>query len=323
MQNWSTRHLPPAQQFEYWREVLCEAFTALEPGTSEERRFDSEVWMRPLSDVCVSSVRSSSYTIRRGAREIRRDPAEHYFCDLQLSGTSVVRQHGRQAVVRPGEFFIVDTRQPYEADFLDSPGEEWKIVCLRIPRQRLAPQLVAPDSLTATRFDTWAGPAALAGNFMRSLVSMRGELDEPAQRTLSNSLVDLLALAIGDSRGRGARDTRPAPRERERSRILLYIDSNLGNERLSAASVAAAFGISVRYLHRLFEDTDSSFARRVGEKRLDRCAADLTRRGASVSEVAYRWGFNDLSHFCRMFRRRYGMSAREWQREGRPGDRTS
>lgn len=315
MQSWSTRHLPPAQQFDYWREVLCEAFTALEPVTSEERRFESDVWMRPLSDICVSTVRSSSYTIHRGAREIRRDPAEHYFCDLQVSGTSVVRQHGRQAVVRPGEFFIVDTRHAYDADFLEAPGEEWKIVCLRIPRERLAPRLAAPDALTALRFDTWTGPAALAGSFIRSLVSMRDELDEGEQRTLSDSLVDLLALAMGQATGRGSRDTQVAPRERELSRVLLYLDSNLGDERLSAATVAAAFGISVRYLHRLFEDADSSFAKLVCEKRLHRCAAELAVRGAPVSQVAYRWGFNDLSHFCRVFRRRYGMSASEWQRE--------
>ena len=315
MQSWSTRHLPPAQQFDYWREVLCEAFVALEPGTSEERHFESDIWMRPLSDICVATVRSGAHTIHRGAREIRRDPAEHYFCDLQLSGTSVVRQHGRQAVVRPGEFFIVDTRHAYEADFLDAPGEQWKIVCLRIPRERLAPRLAAPDALTATRFDTWAGPAAVAGSFIRSLVTMRDELGEDEQRTLSDSLIDLLALAMGQTKGRGLQDTETSPRERELARIRLYLDANLGDERLSAPSVAAAFGISLRHLHRLFEDTDSSFAKLVCEQRLHRCAADLAAHGAGVSQVAYRWGFNDLSHFCRMFRRRYGMSASEWQRD--------
>ena len=79
--------------------------------------------------------------------------------------------------------------------------------------------------------------------------------------------------------------------------------------------VAAVFGISLRQLHRRVEDTDSSVAKLVCEQRLHRCAGDLAAHGAGVSQVAYRWGFNDLSHFCRMFRRRYGMSATEWQRE--------
>ena len=316
MQRWSTRHLPPARRFGYWREVLCEAFTALDSTTTESGQFDSDVWLRRFSDVSVSTVRSSSYTIRRGPREIRQDPAEHYFCDLQLSGTSVVRQNGRQAVVRPGEFFIVDTRHAYEASFLGNPGDAWKIVCLQIPRDRLATRLAAPEALTARRFDTWGGTAALAGHFIRGLTSMRNEPAPDEQLRLADILVDLLALAMSPATAAavpgGAGIT---PHERDRSRVLLHIDSHLGDENLSAAGVASTFGISVRYLHRLFEGTHSSFAKLVSDKRLQRCAADLAVHGARVSDVAYRWGFRDLTHFGRMFRRQFGMSASQWQRE--------
>jgi AraC-like DNA-binding protein len=33
-----------------------------------------------------------------------------------------------------------------------------------------------------------------------------------------------------------------------------------------------------------------------------------------VSEIAYRWGFNDLSHFNRSFRAHFAMTPREWRR---------
>jgi AraC-like DNA-binding protein len=218
-------------------------------------------------------------------------------------------------VVRPGEFFIVDTRHAYEASFLGRPGEEWKIVCMRIPRPRLDARLsIASDGLTAKRFDTWGGTAALAGMFIRGLTAMREELGESEQRTLADTLVDLLGLAMTPSH-RG-RDAKAAPHARDVARVLLYIDANLGDERLSAATVADAFGISVRYLHRLFEiGGDDSFARSVSGKRLQQCAADLAAPHARVSDVAYRWGFRDLTHFGRMFRRHYGMSASQWQRE--------
>ncbi|MCJ9728672.1 AraC family transcriptional regulator [Bradyrhizobium sp. PRIMUS42] len=32
-----------------------------------------------------------------------------------------------------------------------------------------------------------------------------------------------------------------------------------------------------------------------------------------MTDVALRWGFNDLSHFSRSFRRRFGMSPREYR----------
>jgi AraC family transcriptional regulator, positive regulator of tynA and feaB len=50
------------------------------------------------------------------------------------------------------------------------------------------------------------------------------------------------------------------------------------------------------------------------ERRLLRCAKDL---GAAVdvriSDVAFRWGFGDISHFNRSFRQRFGFSPREYR----------
>jgi AraC-like DNA-binding protein len=36
-----------------------------------------------------------------------------------------------------------------------------------------------------------------------------------------------------------------------------------------------------------------------------------------VSEIAFAWGFNDLSHFGRVFREHYGISPRDFRRSGR------
>ena len=41
---------------------------------------------------------------------------------------------------------------------------------------------------------------------------------------------------------------------------------------------------------------------------------DPNQERGSVSEIAYRWGFNDLSHFNRSFRAHFAMTPREWRR---------
>ena len=38
----------------------------------------------------------------------------------------------------------------------------------------------------------------------------------------------------------------------------------------------------------------------------------------SIEEVAYRMGFNDLSHFNKAFRARFGMTPRDWRNAGAP-----
>jgi AraC-like DNA-binding protein len=53
-------------------------------------------------------------------------------------------------------------------------------------------------------------------------------------------------------------------------------------------------------------------------ERLDRChreLADPALRAQTIGETAYRWGFNDLAHFSRAFRERFGCSPRQWRRQ--------
>jgi AraC-like DNA-binding protein len=36
-----------------------------------------------------------------------------------------------------------------------------------------------------------------------------------------------------------------------------------------------------------------------------------------ATTTSFAWGFNDLSHFVRVFREHYGMSPRDFRRSGR------
>ena len=45
-------------------------------------------------------------------------------------------------------------------------------------------------------------------------------------------------------------------------------------------------------------------------------AARAQRR--HIGEIAFAWGFNDLSHFGRVFREHFGMSPRDWRHSKMP-----
>ena len=93
--------------------------------------------------------------------------------------------------------------------------------------------------------------------------------------------------------------------------IRVHIKQHASDPAPSVSSVAAKFGISPRYLPKLLEHSDISFAQTVLEERLQACAAWLSGRGKdhSIADIAYRAGLGDLSYFCRAFRKRFGMSA--------------
>jgi AraC family transcriptional regulator, positive regulator of tynA and feaB len=76
--------------------------------------------------------------------------------------------------------------------------------------------------------------------------------------------------------------------------------------------------ISLRTLHLRFRLIGKSFGRFLLESRLDACRNALRDRNQdalSISEIAYRFGFNDLSHFNKAFRARFDCAPRECREE--------
>jgi AraC-like DNA-binding protein len=123
---------------------------------------------------------------------------------------------------------------------------------------------------------------------------------------------DLVSLAIGatpDSakfaHGGGLRAARLAS-------IKADIMTNLGRHDLSAEMIGKLHGLSASYIRKLFAGEGISFTGFVLEQRLlgaYRMLRELSER--SISTVAFAAGFNDLSYFNRVFRRRFGMTPSE------------
>jgi AraC family transcriptional regulator, positive regulator of tynA and feaB len=77
----------------------------------------------------------------------------------------------------------------------------------------------------------------------------------------------------------------------------------------------------VRTLHARFSQIGQTFGRWLLDARLDACGTalrDAHQRNLNISEIAYRTGFNDLSHFNKAFRARFGMTPRDWRNAGAP-----
>jgi AraC-like DNA-binding protein len=97
-------------------------------------------------------------------------------------------------------------------------------------------------------------------------------------------------------------------------RVKQYIDQRLADPALGPGEVAAAFGISTRYLHRLFEREHETVAQYIRDRRLERCRLlllDPRLSGHTILMLAYGCGFGDLSGFNRAFRAKYGMTPRQ------------
>lgn len=95
---------------------------------------------------------------------------------------------------------------------------------------------------------------------------------------------------------------------------LILMEQNIENT-LSVTRLAAALGISRRQLERLFfKEVNSSPALVYRRVRLERAKQLLRKSDTSLIEVAIGAGFENVSHFARVFRRAYGQSPGVWRR---------
>jgi AraC family transcriptional regulator, positive regulator of tynA and feaB len=101
------------------------------------------------------------------------------------------------------------------------------------------------------------------------------------------------------------------------SMMLDHIDRHSDDPELGAATLAARFRCSERYVHRLFATTGRSVGEHLNEKRIAACTRKLLDRNSvhkTIAEIAFAAGFRDISHFNRLFKRCNGLAPREFRR---------
>ncbi len=131
---------------------------------------------------------------------------------------------------------------------------------------------------------------------------------------VSNSILDMVATSWLMANGRKTSESAVA--ESRRIQIKRYIEANLRDPELTARSTAAAFGISPRYLHMLFANQDETVCNYILRRRLEQCVkqfSDPLWKKHTITEIAFSWGFNNATHFARVFREHYDTSPRDFR----------
>lgn len=313
---WQTNTRPRAEQYSYWREVVCEAFTPLRPTARGARdSWDREglsgwVETHPFGAVNGAEIGTCDQTIHHGKAEIDRLEEGVAFVNLMLRGRSVVTQGGSMCLSGPGTFSIVDATRPFRLDYLD----DWRAISFRIPIE-LIPDGVA-DADTAVRHATSRGLASVLADTMRAAWRAGTTLDDDQANSAGLAVVSLATALLRNSPATEfAAD--PVAGTVLRENIEHFVARHLQYGEVTPTAVAEHFGISVRKLHLLYEDRPATFGQTVMRLRAEQCAEDLLANpgGLTLTDLAAKWGFSDLSHLNRVFRRRFGCRASEYARQ--------
>jgi AraC-like DNA-binding protein len=297
----------PTDRVALWHESVWRHYVPLDVSVRDVRPFTGQVATDYLGDLRVATARSRPQTIRRTASLISASSQAYLMVGVQAHGTGVVAQHGREAVLAPGEMAFWDTESPYDIHF----PTDWAMTVYQFPRQSFGWSEATIAATPAVALRPEGSGSRLLGQFLGQLAVTAAAGDQQDNGPLACRAVDLVGTLVQQVLG-GEPDTRD---ELLLSRVRAHIDAHLADRDLGPAAIAQAHGISVRCLQRLFRQTGQTVTEHVRQRRLELARRELANprsRHRTIAAVARSAGFVDAAHFSRCFREAYGETPRQW-----------
>jgi AraC family transcriptional regulator, positive regulator of tynA and feaB len=308
----STNEVHARDRFDYWHDIACK--TLIQHSSKPECRqtFQAEIQISSLSDVDVVKFENSPMTVIHSSRHIRRATGDELFVCRQIAGELSLEQGGRDILLRAGAFTILDPLLPYTGVFSSTS----KLLVFKVPRRALEARIGNTRDVTVRAIKPLNAESSLASDFLVMLTPYASSLTLAAQEIVKHQALDLIAVSLAKTM-EGQRPRVSSARSLALSALRAAIDARLADPALDATSVAAAAGISVRYANTVLAEEGTSIMRLIQTKRLVRCRValeDKAQAHRTISDIAYGWGFSDMTHFGRRFKATYGALPSDWRR---------
>jgi AraC family transcriptional regulator, positive regulator of tynA and feaB len=307
----TTADIPLREKFAYWHDVVCRNLVDLEYQRVGGKHFDAAFHRTPISDIDLCRIQASPHCAERSSTGISRATNATLVFNFVLSGSLIAEQDGHLARLKVGDGTMCDADRPYKLH----SNEAFEIACIRIPRQTIASRIGRLQSVSAQNFSERSELAPMVFAYLSRLVERAPKLDSNAGPRVSQNFVELLLALVSEFAETG-QPSLTEYRSLALMRVKTTVERSLGQFGVTPATIADELKLSRRYINQLLEAEGTSLSRYIWERRLERCASQLrtaSLRRRSVSQIAIENGFNDLSHFSKAFRNRFGASPRAYR----------
>ncbi|WAX77431.1 helix-turn-helix domain-containing protein [Streptomyces sp. KMM 9044] len=311
-----TAFVPPGEREETIRHAVWESVVPVDidhhlPADDLSVR----IGLGTVGPIRICSARATAVTVERTQRLARRDEEPAVFLGLQMAGTSLVVQSGRQCLLRPGEFALYETATPYTLLFEEGVGHHF----IRFPRSVLSlPERLLRD-VAAVPLGSDNPLAGLAFTYFSGLADDE-EMHRGPHAAAVEPSIELVRAVVTSQLGDSSLAREPLEATLS-LRITRYMRAHLADPGLSAARIAAAHGVSVRHLYKVLARSGISLGDWIRSHRLAECRRELAGpngRLRTIAAVGRSWGFVDATHFSKVFRQAYGVSPRAWRDQNHP-----
>ena len=304
----SSEEYPSAKRFQAWRAGVCDNYVQVDMVDMGPSDYAGYIKEANFGSVTLTETQSPPLHIVRRRSHLSRVSKDCIYVCFAAKSSLAVQQRNENILCTFGKAGLFTASEPYELKNTNSA----LFIYLEFPREEFAKRFSGHASPVTSIMETRFGIGRVAAAMCSSMVMEAENLQASARNQLGNDILNILALAfeatehdvseaVGDPDVRGAR----------LRQVMSYIEKNLGNPLLNPDRIARANQMSVRTLQYLFKSADTTVSEFIWTSRLERCRKELELAVGlqrTVTEIAMDAGFNSLSHFSSVFRKRYGMS---------------
>lgn len=261
------------------------------------------------------AVGGFGFRATRTRTEIARTSKLSYLACVMAGGTtSITCQGGTDTTLSPGDVFLIDSAH----EFTLGMEQSFRHLVVMLPATTLEARLPRTDAFHGTVLSALP-MARLFGAYLAAGIYDAPSLSESQAALFEQHLTDLLGAALV-----GPDDEAPPAAEAWRAatftRAKRLIALKLGDSELRPGTIAEGLGISTRTLHRVFAAHGTTVMSHVFAERVKSAAKLLAApqaRHRTITEIAFACGFNDASHFGRVFSEHIGVTPSEWRKRWR------
>lgn len=304
-----TSDVPASRSLGAWRDFMSMIYYRVDVSSPRAEGLRGELRELQLGPVGLSRFNSDQQRVFRHRSSAKQDNSDHFVFIFPRQGQCYFDQAGRSADFGPGSVVMLRSSESYEA----SCGDGFENVTIKVP----APVLEARVETIGARCASLdaANPVIvpIVADMAARLIEAQDGLPVDESH-LSQSLIELLAAMMAGGPEAGSHeDSSRGMMLVWRSKLAAYIRRHMMDPDLSPEHVARAHGISVRYIHRIFQNQGTSFGRWVLEQRLKAARAAIVADRSScktLQAIAFDCGFSNQSHFSTSYKELFGETPR-------------
>jgi len=302
--DWKSSEVAGGDRTDAWQEVLSGSYREWQvpqrlPATfyAHLRRHDfagAEI-VDTVCDPCVG---------RRTRGHVRRDDELFIGVQLTTSGRERFKIGDSGVEVASGDLVVWTSDQEVQFEVMERLHKVTLMIPWTLMRERLPERKQPP---CGGKIESRTGVGSLLAVHLLALSNEISTLDSSVQGSVSRSTLELLGIALSGQQHAATFDASAAMF----TKVQDFILQHLHEDNLTPARIAESCGISLRYLHMLYQRSDMTVSEFILHSRLQACKqalSDPSYQRFQIGEIAYRWGFNSTSHFCRAFKDKFGES---------------